>query len=175
VNSRDPAAVLKTVSDSLGQAMSEARSLTFDLSFPILQQLGFEAAVEAWVVGHIQGKFGTEMQFHDDGQPKPLDDDVRILLFRNVRELLMNVVKHAKAKKVKVSIRRASRQIQVSVEDNGVGFDPAESAAKAVKTGAFGLFSIRERLEELGGALEIESEPGRGTRVTMRAPVVSES
>jgi signal transduction histidine kinase len=174
VSPRDPGQVLKEVSDSLGKDIDNIRSLTFDLSFPILYELGFETAVAAWLVDRIQEKQGIATEFEDDEQPKPLDDDVRAFLFRDVRELLINVVKHAQAKKVKVSIRKVGNEMHVSVEDDGVGFDPAEVAAKAVKAGGFGLFSIRERLEQLGGHLEIESAPGRGTKATLITPLKQE-
>jgi len=88
-----------------------------------------------------------------------------------VRELLLNVVKHAKANKVKVSVRRISSQVSVSVEDDGIGFDPDKVVSTAAREGGFGLFSIRERLEQLGGHLEIKSEPGRGCKVTVTAPI----
>ena len=169
VPSQDLAKKANEIGDSLSQTIQDIRSLTFDLSYPVLYELGFEAAVSEWLTDQIQKKYGIASEFEDDKQPKPLDDDVRILLFRDVRELLINIVKHAKAKKVKVSIRKAGSQIQVRVEDDGVGFVPAEVAAKAVKTGGFGLFSIRERLEQLGGHLEIDSAPGRGCKVTMTA------
>jgi signal transduction histidine kinase len=81
--------------------------------------------------------------------------------------LLINIVKHADAKNVKVSIRRINQQIYVCVEDDGIGFNPAEVASNA----GFGIFSIRERLEQLAGHIEIDSEPGRGTKITMTAPL----
>ncbi|MEE9369908.1 MAG: ATP-binding protein, partial [Sedimentisphaerales bacterium] len=165
---------LKGVCNSLGQAIADTRSLTFDLSSPILYELGFEAAVAGWLSEQIEKKHGITTNFEDDNQPKPLDDDVRVLLFRDVRELLMNVVKHANAKKIKVSMCRVGGDIEVRVEDDGWGFDPKEAVAKAVKTGGFGLFSIKERLEELGGHLEIESEAGCGTKVTLIAPLKQE-
>ena len=84
-----------------------------------------------------------------------------------MRELLVNVVKHAKAQSVKVSVRKVDELINISVEDNGKGFDAAEVASKAT----FGLFSIRERLEQLGGSFEIKSEPGHGSKITMTAPL----
>jgi signal transduction histidine kinase len=149
--------------------------LTFDLSFPILYELGFEAAVAAWLVDQIQEKHGITTEFEEDKQPKPLDDDVRVLLFRDVRELLINVVKHANAKKVKVSIRKVGSEMYVSVEDDGRGFDTKKVAATAAKKGGFGLFSIRERLEQLGGHLEIESAPGCGTKATLIAPLKQKS
>ena len=162
---------LDEISKYLGQVIEETRTLTFDLSSPILYELGFEAAVAEWLTDQIQEKHRIETEFEDDGRQKPLDDDIRVLLFRNVRELLINVVKHAKAHKAKVSTRRIGKYISVCVEDDGVGFDPVEVASTAVKKAEFGLFSIQERLEQLGGQIEIESGPGRGTKITMTAPL----
>jgi len=167
--------VLKEVCTSLANVIRETRMLTFDLSSPILYELGFEVAVAEWLADEIKGKHGIETEFCDDGREKPLDDDIRALLFRNVRELLVNVVKHAQAHKVKVDIRRAGADICISVEDDGIGFDPAEVKAMAVNSNKFGLFSIRERLEQLGGLIEIDSEHGRGSRVSMKAPLKCET
>ncbi len=170
-----PSAELGKALDELcscvGQTIVDTRSLTFDLSSPILYELGFETAVAEWLTEQIEEKHGIATEFENDGQPKQLDDDISVLLFRNVRELLINIVKHARAKKVKVFIRKVDGQIQVSVEDDGVGFDPAEVAKTAARRAGFGLFSVRERLEQIGGHLEIESEPGRGSRITMMAPL----
>jgi signal transduction histidine kinase len=77
--------------------IQDIRTLTFDLSYPILYELGFETAVTEWLDEQIREKHEIQTEFRDDGQPKPLDDDIRALLFRNVRELLMNIVKHANA------------------------------------------------------------------------------
>ena len=162
---------LEEVCNHLGQVIQDTRALTFDLSSPILYELGFEAAVAEWLKDEIRNKHGIEAEFEDDGQPKPLDDDIRTVLFRNVRELLVNTVKHAQARKVKVCVRRADRNIRVSVEDDGIGFDPVETTSTAAKRAKFGLFSIRQRLEQLGGAIEVDAEPGRGSRISMTAPL----
>ena len=162
---------LEDVCNSIGQTIQDTRTLTFDLSSPVLYELGFETAVSHWLTEHIQKKHGITVEFEDDGRPKPLDDDIRVLLFRDVRELLINVVKHARAAKVKVSVRRVDDRISVRVEDNGVGFDPKNVASVSTKNGGFGLFSIRHRLEELGCHLQIDSAPGRGCIVTMTAPI----
>lgn len=158
---------LKEVCDSLDRTIQESKTLTFDLSSPILYELGFETAVAEWLAEQIGKKYGIATEFQDDKETKPLDDDVRVLLFRSVRELLINTVKHSRAKKVAVSISRVGDKIRVSVEDNGVGFGVKEAA----ETSGFGLFSIKERLEELGGHLGIESEPGKGMKVTLIAPL----
>ncbi|MCP4608675.1 MAG: PAS domain S-box protein [Planctomycetes bacterium] len=167
MSSGESADVLRDVCDCLGDVIRDTRTLTFDLSSPILYELGFETAVSEWLDEQIKEKHGIQTEFRDDGQPKPLDNDIRALLFRNVRELLINIVKHAKARKVKVSVIKVGEQICVIIEDDGVGFEPAKVGSNT----GFGIFSIRERLEQLDGHLEIESEPGRGSRFTMTAPL----
>lgn len=169
--SDDTVKVMNEVCNLLGEVIADIRSLTFELSSPILHELGFEAAVAAWLAEKIEKKHDIVVEFKEDKKPKPLDDDIKALLFRNVRELLINVVKHSRATKVKVSIQRVGDQINIDIEDNGIGFIPADVTAKAVRNGGFGLFSIQERLEELGGCLEIMSEPGHGCRVVMVAPL----
>jgi signal transduction histidine kinase len=150
------------------------RSLTFDLSSPILYEFGFEEAVAEWLTEQVEKKHGIATEFEDDGLPKPLDEDIRVILFRNVRELLINVVKHAHAKKIKVSIQKVGSRICVCVEDDGLGFDSDKAESMITNKKAFGLFSIRERLEHFGGNLDIDSAPGCGCRVTITSPLKRE-
>jgi PAS domain S-box-containing protein len=171
VSSDDIAGSLEEVCGNLDRIIQDTRTLTFDLSSPILYELGFEAAVSEWLEEQIGKKHGIKTKFEDDGRSKPLEDDIQILLFRNVRELLMNIVKHARAKNVKVSIHRIRQQIYISVEDDGIGFDHTKMASST----GFGIFSIRERLEQLAGHIEIESEQGRGTKIMMTAPLKCEN
>jgi PAS domain S-box-containing protein len=159
---------LDEIYQHLDQIIQDTRSLTFDLSSPTLYELGLEAAIREWLYDEVQQKHGIHTEFEDDEQPKPLDDDVRAVLYRAVRELLVNVVKHAQAQKVKVSIGKDNNNVQIVVADDGVGFVPSPQLNK---TGGFGLFSIRERLNYLGGSIEIESKPGQGTHVTLIAPI----
>jgi len=148
--------------------IQDTRSLTFDLSSPTLYELGLEAAIREWLHEEVQQKHGIYTEFADVEQPKPLDDDVRALLYRAVRELLVNVVKHAQAQKVKVSIGRDNSNVRIEVVDDGIGFVPFPQLNKMV---GFGLFSIRERLNYLGGSIEIKSSPDQGTNVTLIAPI----
>jgi len=162
---------LEEICTSLGRTIKDMRSLIFKVSSPILEQFGFEEAVQDWLIEKIEKEHGIKTKFVNDQQDKPLGNDVSALLFRNVRELLINVVKHAGATKVKVSINKIGDKIKVIVEDNGSGFDPDKVMTKAVSEGGFGLFSIRQRLEYLGGKLEIKSEPNCGCTIIMTAPL----
>ncbi|MGQ9920074.1 MAG: sensor histidine kinase [Desulfobacca sp.] len=164
---------LDEIRQLLKQIIQDTKSLTFKISSPILYELGLEAAVE-WLTEELQDQHGLTTFFEDDDQPKPLAEEVRVLLFQAVSELLMNVVKHARARKVQVAIRRENGQISISVHDDGVGFDVAAMRSRwGRRDFGFGLFSIRERLRAFGGALDIRSS-FHGTTVTLWAPLRSE-
>ena len=163
--------IVAQIVEWLQHAMEESHSLTFDLSSPVLHELGFERAVAAWLEDEVQGKHKIETEFKSDGLKKSLDEDISVLLFRSVREILFNVIKHANAKKVKVYMRVIDNDIKIQVEDDGVGFKPDEVAANAFVQSKFGLFSIQERLEHFGGNIEIDSNPGGGSMITLIAPL----
>jgi len=147
------------------------RSLTFDLGSPTLYELGLEAAVREWLNEEVQQKHGIKTEFENDAHPKILDKEIAVLLYQAVRELLVNVVKHAQAQHVRVSICTDKGNIRISVADDGAGFDPSVGDFGLSQKGGFGLFSIRERLSYFGGSVEIKSEPGRGTRITLATPM----
>jgi signal transduction histidine kinase len=164
---------------SLGGAMDEVRrlieqtiqytrSLTFELSPPILYDLGFEAAVE-WLAELIQDQHGVAIQVQADSAPKPLGDEIRVLLFQAMRELLLNEIKHAGAKNLKVAIARKGDDLLVRMDDDGTGWERQPDA----RTGdlSFGLFSIQERLKHFGGQVTVEYEPDRGSSVTLLMPL----
>ncbi len=154
----------------LEQAIQETRSLMFEISSPILYELGLEAALE-WLAEKMEKQHSMPCRYRDDGQPKPLDDDIRVLLFQAASELLINVAKHARARRVEISTSRDGGRIQVVVEDDGIGFEPAQISSCWGKDQGFGLFSIRERMKYVGGFLDVESQPGTGARITLIAPL----
>jgi len=161
---------LNDIVELIARIIESTRSLTFELSPPVLYELGFEAAME-WLVRQMREQHGLSTEFRGDGQSKPLDNNVRVLLFQAVRELLVNIAKHAQARNVTVSTQMAGDEVRVDVEDDGVGFDVSQAGSHDYKTGGFGLFSIRERLGHIGGHLNVESKRGVGTRVTLMAPI----
>lgn len=159
---RDLAAVRALVAESI----AETRSLTYDLSPPILYELGFEAALD-WLAEWIEEQYGVVVEI--DGHGVPLSLQWRTTLFSAVRELLVNVAKHSGSKSARVRLRKKGGMIGVSVADTGVGMDPA-GRGKAEPEG-FGLFSIRERLGSMGGEVSVTSRRGKGTTVTLSVPV----
>jgi len=161
---------LHDVAELIDEAIEDTHSVTFDLSSPVLYELGFEAAVK-WLAEETQERHGIATEFETDGQPKPMGEDVRVVLYQAVKELLVNVVKHAQAGKAKVSVERDGGDVRVTVADDGVGFNVSEARPGRSGSGGFGLFNIRERLAQLGGHFGIQSEPGRGTRVILVAPL----
>ena len=161
---------LEEIHKYIEEVIQDTRSLTFEISSPILYQLGLEAALE-WLTEETRKREGIRTQFRDDGQPKPLDDDVQIVLFQAVRELLVNVVKHAQAQRVEVAIGRNDNYVRIVVEDDGVGFDYFPIGSHWREITGFGLFSIRERLGHLGGHTHITSNPGLGTKIILLAPL----
>jgi signal transduction histidine kinase len=109
----------------------------------------------------------------DDGNKKLIDEELRGTLYTMVRELLLNVAKHAKAKNVVVSVEKVEENIEIRVEDDGAGFYPSQICRPTGKKSCLGLFSIKQRIEYLGGTLNTDSEPGRGSRITLLVPLDS--
>jgi signal transduction histidine kinase len=162
---------LAKVIDLLDQSIKTSRSLTIELSPPILYDAGLPAALN-WLARWMQSKHGLRVEVRADEAAGPQSEETRIFLFQAARELLFNVTKHADVKRARVELRRREDgQVQLIVQDQGTGFDPAERQGPS--SGGFGLFSIRERLEMLGGRMEIDSAPEAGTRITLLTPPAS--
>jgi PAS domain S-box-containing protein len=160
---------LEEVDGLLQQAIQETRSLTIDLSPPVLYRLGFEAAV-TWLAEDMQRKHGFNVHVHHDEHPKPLSEDIRVILFQAVREILTNAAKHAEATDVDIAVRADDRKIKVQITDNGKGFDP-KAVRVASDSTSFGLFNIQERLTHVAGDLQISSKIGEGSRFVLTAPL----
>jgi two-component system CheB/CheR fusion protein len=153
----------------IGQALASTQSLTFELSPPVLYDLGLPAAV-AWLGEQLESQHHLAVAVESDEPFGPLDDETAGLLFRAVRELLVNVVKHAKVGAAKVSLHTEAGQLSIVVADGGVGFDREGLEEQRFGKG-FGLFSVREQVARLGGNLEVTSGAGAGTQVTIRLPI----
>ena len=155
----------------LAELIEISRTFTFDLSYPILYELGLEIAIKEWLQTEIKDKHEIAVEFRAETQTNDLDQSMIIFLFKSFKELLINVVKHAGANKVKVSLARRYNNIILCVEDDGCGFDYDSYRLQHGKLSGFGLFNIREQLTYLGGNFNVESKAGVGSEVVLTVPL----
>lgn len=167
----EQARTLAEIGEALDRAIQEVRSLTFQLSPPVLYEVGLEAALES-LAERFQQEHGFRVEFRDDGLPKPVAGEVAITLFQVVREVMVNIVKHARAKTVKIALAAADTSIKITIEDDGAGFDVTSVLQQRGSQRGFGLFNIQQRMAHLGGGLAIRAEIGRGTTVFLQAPLL---
>jgi DNA-binding NarL/FixJ family response regulator/anti-sigma regulatory factor (Ser/Thr protein kinase) len=159
------------IEDLLGESITVSRSLTAELSPPILHEAGLSAGLE-WLARWMLDKqaFRVDLAVEDKSE---LTEDVKILLFESVRELLFNVIKHAGISRATVTVQSLDENgMRVTVSDEGAGFDPCRLKLAGDNGAGFGLFSIHERIGLLGGRLEIDSTPGKGSRLSLVVPYV---
>ncbi len=155
-------------------AIASSRSLTYELRPPVLYEDGLVPAIR-WLAGEMAQRHGLCVQVEATPLRTRLDEDLRAMLFQAVRELLFNVVKHAGSREATVTVGLAERRLTLRVEDAGHGFPKESAEPKPRSEGGLGLFSLRERLESIGGTMDLRSTPGRGTSVTLELPVPAET
>ncbi|MFZ7125116.1 MAG: PAS domain-containing sensor histidine kinase [Desulfobacterales bacterium] len=158
------------IRDFIEQAIADTRSLTFELSPPALYTLGVEVALGG-LIEQISAQHAIKIELINHEHSIDMDHRCRSIAFMAVRELLLNVVKHADARNVHLTLKRSGDHLLAIVEDNGRGFDPAEAGIRSGRGGGFGLFSIEERLAPIGGRVAIESTIGQGTRAMLTLPL----
>lgn len=160
---------LKESAELLRNAISESRTLVYDLSHPILYEFGLVAAIK-WKLEQIEKNFGIRATLWSEENPIELNTDLKILIFRMVSELLNNILKHAEADLIIIEIRWKHENILINVIDNGKGFNYIKGKTFS-EFGGFGLFSINERLDALQGSMQIDSEPAKGANITLTIPI----
>jgi PAS domain S-box-containing protein len=142
----------------------QIRDIMAELYLPELEDYGLAAALETYAErAASHGNLELIADLPDLDSP-PLTSDVRIALFRSAQEAISNVLKHANATQLEISLQGENGRVRLRVEDDGRGFDP--NAASQKETPSWGLRIMRERIESIGGNVQIESKPGQGTRVT---------
>ena len=166
--------LLGQIDNLLLQSINESRTLTAELSPPILYQAGLAAGLE-WLGRWMLEKHGLRMDLQINGFLNDISDDLKAFLFRAVRELLFNAAKHARVDSalVEVTVANANR-IRIVVTDKGQGMDTSVVKEGKKGTGGFGLFSIRERLTHMGGRMDIHSAPYQGTSIMLDVPIPQE-
>ena len=160
---------LGEVYDLIDEAIARARTLTAELSPPVLYELGLPAAVQ-WLGDRLRADHAIALELDAPHDWTPLPEQARVVLFQAVRELLVNIVKHAGATKCRVRMAQCEGMVTIEVQDDGRGIH-RPAARLDYAAGGFGLFNIRERLQHLGGALRVESPPGGGARLTLSVPL----
>lgn len=161
---------LKAIENDISYAVKETRSLTYELSPPVLHELGFIIALQ-WRLDKFSDESGIQVEYDHNVDEIKLRDEQEILLFRSTDEILKNILKHAKATRVHVLAEASKYAFVVRIKDNGVGFDTSILNPQKRHKDSFGLFSIKERLEYLGGVLDIQSKNQVGTEVILNVPV----
>lgn len=161
---------LNEIEELVDQANRSVRSLMLQLSPPVLQTLGLVPALE-WLAEEIERLYGLAVRIDHSGELPAIDEPVRTTLFRAIRELLINVAKHANTNIAQVSCHPTDDgRISLSVTDQGQGFDYQEAMSRSTGDAGFGLMSVRERIEFIGGEMAIDTMPGYGTTISIVFP-----
>jgi signal transduction histidine kinase len=163
------AADVEEVMRLVDEAIDHSRMLTLELSPQILHETGLAAALE-WLADEHGQVHGTQVEFENRVAAFEAPGAVALAAFQAVRELLHNAAKHAQASEVRVILDRRGHELEVTVADDGVGFLPESVEAEPRQPRGFGLFSISERLEHVGGRLVIRSRVGGGTTAVITVP-----
>ena len=165
---REP--IAREIADVLERSFQLTRSLSVELAPPVLYEHGLAAALE-WLAAETRKNYNIEVTVEADYSANPKAADVRIFLFRAVRELLLNSAKHAGGSAVHITMQyRRPDKVRIIVADDGPGFDPNSLDDKRTGSQTVGLLNIRERVSSFGGEFHINSGPKRGTRITLSLP-----
>jgi signal transduction histidine kinase len=165
-NSESARQILSEAEEALNNVVRVTRSLSVELSPPILHQEGLLEAIH-WLALQMKHQYKLNVTVEaEESIPLP-DEDLRELLFQTVREFLFNVVKHAGVAAASVSLTHVEGHIRIQVRDEGLGFELHAERGQESQ----GLLRVQQRLQLMGGDLEIESAPGRGTSITLSTPL----
>ena len=161
---------LGKVYEQIKGVLQEVRYFGRDLRPSILDDLGLRVALE-WLVEQLQTEHNVECSFRVLGKERRLPTEAEVMIFRIVQEAIRNIGKHSRASKAEVTVKFGPREATITVTDNGVGFQLSESVGDLTRAGKLGLAGMQERARLLGGSLSVQSEPGKGTTIVVKAPV----
>jgi signal transduction histidine kinase len=161
---------IRHVHQHLCELGRDVQALSHRLHSSKLEYLGIVSAASSFC-RELSEQQNVEIEFHHAGIPRSLPKEVSLCLFRVLQEALQNGVKHSGARHFRVELRGTSREIQLTVNDLGVGFDQQV----AIDRRGIGLVSMRERLNLVGGEFSINSKPGGGTTIRARVPLMVEA
>jgi len=164
--------MIKQAEEVVDESLTYTRNLVAELSPPVLHEFGLFTALR-WLGEQMQRYHLNVTVRIDAPEEVKLPENQAVLVFQSVRELLLNAVKHAGSNTASVVVAVGAGVLKIVVVDTGVGFDPITLSSQklAAISSKFGLFSIRQRMEALGGRLELHSKRGEGTRATLVLPI----
>ncbi len=162
--------LLDILRDRVNDIMAGVRRLSQDLRPPALDRLGLIPALE-WLASDIERHSELKIKVKTYGISRRFPPEVELMLFRVVQEALRNVWRHSEVTSATVILVLSEKKIEITIVDNGKGFDIPETMDDLVRHGKLGLAGMQERIRLIGGSLKIESKPGRGTTVVIEAPV----
>lgn len=162
--------VISYTSELLNKAISESRTLTYDLSPPILYELGLMATFK-WKLDQVQQQHGIATILSGENQKIEIQKEFNIFLYRIVNELIANVIKHAKASRIELKIQKGKKYYYITVTDDGIGLKQKFDKKNLTKRG-YGLLSIAERLDTIKGQFRLESNKGEGTKAIVAIPFI---
>jgi signal transduction histidine kinase len=165
--------ILDETDELIAQAHERLRSLSFELASSTLFRLGLKAALEELCEGMSQ-RYAAHFSLECERDFGVLPEETATILFKSARELLFNVVKHSGTDTARILLSSENRGIKLIVEDRGKGFKELPGVTHRGNGSGLGLFGIRERLEDIGGTIRIESEPGQYTRIILWLPFLEE-
>ena len=165
---------LQEVEETLSQTTDQVRNMTYELDSPVLRRLGLDEALDD-LCGHMASQFGIRLLYESEGNISTSAKGMEVVLYDGVRELLHNVVKHARAQGTVVRASRLDDHIRIIVEDDGVGFDPSCIESSFTRNGGFGLYRLQERIERLGGTFQLVTRKSGGTRAIIEVPIAQPS
>ncbi|MCB0114530.1 MAG: PAS domain-containing protein [Caldilineaceae bacterium] len=156
------------------EAIQLTRTLAIELNPPVLRGDGLRAAL-GWLARHMEEQYGLHVDLRVESDVQIRGEERRILLVQIVRELLFNIVKYAGVDVARVDISVDGGRVQIQVQDEGQGFDPADIMSVPAHVDTFSLYSIEERLKLFDGDFHIDSAPGAGTHIRMSVPFLENS
>ena len=160
------------IKEQVQKLIRETRTLTFDLSPPVLYDFGLKEAIE-YLADTVEKKHDIAIRARFSGNMDALGDDIKIIVYRNISELIHNTIKHSGAGRIWLLLINAEDWLRVDFQDDGVGFsmEAQQTGGCDGGHGGFGFFDIREKLNHLGGYLSVDSSAGQGVSIRMELPL----
>jgi len=154
----------------INEITASLRALTFEISLPLLYELGFVPALE-WLTEHIRDKYNISAEFDGGDVPELLDEKVRIILFRIIRNLLIEIAHQSKATRFRLSLIHIGHELCADIQDDGIGIDISQIGSAAGLNNGLGYIAICENLELVGGRISINSLPQGGSHIILSVPI----